>query len=109
MLLMFTTIPNIGNMCSTPIRKTKMAKNTSISLGPHFDKFIEKQLKSGRYSTASEVVRESLRLLEEQQKNKAALRKALVAGEKSGITGPINLDKIKQDGRAALKSKRKSA
>ena len=67
-----------------------MAKNTSISLGPHFDKFIEKQLKSGRYSTASEVVRESLRLLEEQEKNKAALRKALIAGEKSGIAGPID-------------------
>ena len=86
-----------------------MAKNTSISLGPHFDKFIEKQLKSGRYSSASEVVRESLRLLEEQEKNKAALRKALIAGEKSGIAGPIDLDKIKAAGRATLKSKRKSA
>ena len=62
-----------------------MAKNTSFSLGPHFDKFIEKQLKSGRYSSASEVVRESLRLMEEQEKNKTALRKAIVAGEKSGI------------------------
>ena len=86
-----------------------MAKNTSISLGPHFDKFIEKQLKSGRYGTASEVVRESLRLLEEQEKNKAALRKALIAGEKSGIAGPIDLDKIKKAGRTTLKSKRKSA
>ena len=86
-----------------------MAKNTSISLGPHFDKFIEKQLNSGRYGSASEVIRESLRLLEEQQKNKAALRKALAAGEKSGIVGPIDIDKIKKNGRTALKSKRKSA
>ena len=57
----------------------------------------------------SEVVRESLRLLEEQEKNKAALRRALIAGEKSGIAGPIDLDKIKAAGRAILKSKRKSA
>ena len=88
---------------------TIMAKNTSFSLGPHFDKFIEKQLKSGRYSSASEVVRESLRLMEEQEKNKTALRKAIVAGEKSGIAGPIDLEKIKKAGRAAVKSKRKSA
>ena len=86
-----------------------MAKNTSISLGTHFDKFIEKQLKSGRYSSASEVVRESLRLMEEQEKNKTALRKAIVAGEKSGIAGPIDLEKIKKAGRAAVKSKRKNA
>jgi antitoxin ParD1/3/4 len=86
-----------------------MAKNTSISLGPHFEKFIEKQLKSGRYSTASEVVRESLRLMEEQEKNKAALRKAIVAGEKSGIAGPIDLENIKKAGRAAANGNRKSA
>ena len=53
-------------------------------------------------------MRESLRLLEEQEKNKAALRKALIAGEKSGIAGPIDLDKIKKAGRTTLKSKRKS-
>lgn len=86
-----------------------MAKNTSISLGDHFESFIEKQLASGRYNTASEVVRDSLRLLEEQEKQRIALRKALIAGEKSGIAGPIDLAKLKKKAREVAKSKRKSA
>ena len=86
-----------------------MAKNTSISLGDHFESFIEKQLASGRYNTASEVVRDSLRLLEEQEKQRNALRKALISGEKSGITGPLDLAKLKKKARELAKSKRKSA
>jgi antitoxin ParD1/3/4 len=86
-----------------------MAKNTSISLGDHFDAFIEKQLATGRYRSASEVVRESLRLLEDQEEQRNALRKALIKGENSGLTGPINLSKIKKTARELAKSKRKSA
>jgi len=86
-----------------------MAKNTSISLGDHFESFIEKQLASGRYNTASEVVRDSLRLLEEQEKQRNALRKALIAGEKSGIAGPLDLVKLKKKARELAKSKRNSA
>ncbi len=44
-----------------------MAKNTSIVLGDHFDKFISAQLQEGCYGSASEVVRQALRLLEEQR------------------------------------------
>ena len=86
-----------------------MAKNTSISLGDHFESFIEKQLASGRYKNASEVVRDSLRLLEEQEKQRNALRKALIAGEKSGIAGPLDLANLKKKARELAKSKRKSA
>lgn len=86
-----------------------MAKNTSISLGDHFEEFIAKQVTSGRYGTASEVVRDSLRLLEEQEKKRNALRKALIAGEKSGIVGALNMDDIKKKARQITDKKRKRA
>lgn len=63
-----------------------MARNTSISLGEHFDGFIAEQLDSGRYGSASEVVRAGLRLLENNECKLAALRQALAEGEQSGIT-----------------------
>jgi antitoxin ParD1/3/4 len=62
-----------------------MAKNTSISLGSHFDEFIAQQLKTGRYGSASEVVRTGLRLLEESETRRQRLRLLLVEGEQSGF------------------------
>ena len=61
-----------------------MARNTSISLGDHFDQFIAGQVDSGRYGSASEVVRAGLRLLETNESKLDVLRNALLAGEKSG-------------------------
>lgn len=61
-----------------------MSKNTSFSLGDHFAEFIDVQIRRGRYGSASEVVRASLRLLEDQEARLAALRTALVEGEESG-------------------------
>ncbi|HEX4877878.1 MAG TPA: type II toxin-antitoxin system ParD family antitoxin [Chitinophagaceae bacterium] len=60
-----------------------MAKNTSILLGEHFEKFITAEVSSGRYGSASEVVRTALRLLESEEQKKQALIKALIKGEKS--------------------------
>lgn len=68
-----------------------MAKNTSITLGDHFDSFIASQLESGRYGSASEVIRSALRLLETQETKLNTLRHLLVEGEESG-TADYDLD-----------------
>ena len=62
-----------------------MAKNTSILLGDHFDNFINNQIQSGRFSSASEVVRTALRLFEQEENQKNELIKELNKGEKSGF------------------------
>lgn len=77
-----------------------MAKNTSVTLGDHFEEFIGKQVEHGRYGSASEVVRASLRLLEEHENRLEILRRALVDGEQSGIAGPVDIASIKLRARA---------
>ena len=62
-----------------------MAKNTSVTLGEHFDQFINQQLNSGRYGSASEVLRAGLRALEDQETKIMNLRNMLVEGENSGV------------------------
>ncbi len=62
-----------------------MAKNTSVTLGEHFDQFINQQLNSGRYGSASEVIRAGLRALEDQETKIMNLRNMLVEGENSGV------------------------
>lgn len=62
-----------------------MAKNTSMTLGEHFDDFIAGQVESGRFGSASEVVRTALRLLENTETRLETLRQMLNEGERSGI------------------------
>lgn len=62
-----------------------MARNTSVLLGPYFDNFISKEIASGRYSSASEVVRNALRLLELEEQKTRQLRNELELGEKSNM------------------------
>lgn len=62
-----------------------MAKNTSILLGDYFDNFISQQIKSGKFSSASEVVRTALRMFEHEESKKAELINELKKGEKSGF------------------------
>ena len=61
-----------------------MSRNTSITLGEHFARFVEEEIESGRFGSASEVVRAGLRLLEEHEMRIRVLRQALIDGERSG-------------------------
>ena len=67
-----------------------MARSTSISLGDHFNAFIDTQVRTGRYGSASDVVRAGLRLLEEHEAKVKALQDALIAGEESGKPVPFD-------------------
>ena len=69
-----------------------MATNTSISLDDHFADFLAREVSTGRYRSASEVIRAGLRLLEDQEIQMAALRAALIAGEESGEPEEFDFD-----------------
>jgi len=74
-----------------------MAKTTSFNLGDHFEQFISTQVKSGRYGNASEVVRASLRSMEQEEQKLEALRQALIDGENSGPSTPLDMEEIRRN------------
>ena len=80
-----------------------MSKNTSIILGEHFDEFISKELESGRFKSASEVIRSGLRLLELERKKIDLINEALVAGEKSGEPRKFDNEEFKKRMRKKLR------
>jgi len=75
------------------------AKTQTLSLGEHWNSFIEKKLSQGRYASASEMVRDGLRLIEEREANSKleALRAALVEGEESGNSGELDMEEIRKE------------
>ena len=84
---------------------------TSYSIGKHFEEFIEGLIESGRYSTASEVLRDGLRLIEEREERRRAKLEALRAEIQKGIdSGPPEevgdmFERIKSEGRKRLAAK----
>lgn len=77
-----------------------MGKNTSFSLDEHYSAFIEREVASGRYGSASDVVRSALRLLEDREAQLRALRDALEAGQRSGPSAPFDFDAFLERKRA---------
>jgi len=84
---------------------------TSYSIGKHFEELIESLIESGRYSTASEIMRDGLRLIEEREERRKAKLEALRAEIQKGIdSGPAEevgdmFARIKAEGRRRLASK----
>ncbi len=78
-----------------------MARNTSVSLGNHFVELVDEQVESGRYGTASDVIRAGLRLLEDRETRLEALRSALIEGEKSGQATPVDIEQFLATKRAS--------
>ena len=65
---------------------------TSLSLGEHWEVFIKKEVASGRYGSASEVIRDALRHMEERNSKLAALRAHLAEGEEQARKGEFVKD-----------------
>ena len=70
-----------------------MGRNTSISLGDHFESFVDNRVSAGRFKNASEVIRAGLRLLEEEESKIVALKKAIKDGFESGFDKNFNAKK----------------
>lgn len=71
-----------------------MSRNTSVTLGEHFEGFITAKIQEGRFNSRSEAVRAALRLLEEHEQKVDTLRAALIAGEESGDETALNMQEI---------------
>jgi antitoxin ParD1/3/4 len=80
----------------------------NVSLTPHLEAFIHETVTSGRYQSASEVVRTALRLLEEREQERTArieqLRQEIQKGLDSGPASPLDVEEIKRLARARLGS-----
>lgn len=75
----------------------------NINLTEHFDHFVERQLSSGRYSNASEIVRDALRLLEEHEQERHAKLAALRRAAKEGFEDLDRGEGIRLRGRMAVR------
>jgi antitoxin ParD1/3/4 len=72
---------------------------SSFTLGEHYESFIKDLVASGRYASASEVMRDSLRLMEEREHVREAklqaLRASIQEGLDSGPSQPLDMKKIR--------------
>ncbi|MCE4226348.1 type II toxin-antitoxin system ParD family antitoxin [Methylobacterium sp. C25] len=77
---------------------------SSYTLGEHYEQFVRGLVNSGRYASASEVMRDGLRLMEEREQMRAAkleaLRKEIREGLDSGPAEPHDMAAVKAEARA---------
>ena len=71
----------------------------NVSLTPELEQYIRTKVDSGRYLSASEVVREALRLLEQKEKRLEELRVEMQKGLDSGHSEPLNMEAVKAKAR----------
>ena len=75
----------------------------NVNLTPKLEKLVRQKVSSGRYNSASEVVREALRLMEAQDELRTLkleqLRRDLQQGLDSGPARPWNVEEMKREGR----------
>lgn len=69
-----------------------MPRNTSVTLGDHFDRFVSEQIQKGRFQSVSEAVRAGLRKIEEDELKLDHLRNLLAEGKSSPIVENFNSD-----------------
>ncbi len=85
----------------------------NVNLTPELESLVRRKVASGMYTSASEVVREALRLMEEQDQMRAVrldqLRQEVHKGLESGSSAPWDADEIKQQGRARRAAARTKA
>ncbi len=80
----------------------------NISLTPELGRFVDRRVKSGQYTSASEVVRESLRLLQHREATREQLRKALMKGLNQARRGRLHDgEEVMAELQASLKSGRR--
>ncbi|MDJ0805247.1 MAG: type II toxin-antitoxin system ParD family antitoxin [Gammaproteobacteria bacterium] len=71
--------------------------NTSLTLGEHWEVFIKNQIASGKYGSASELVRDGLRLIEQRETRITALQHAITEGLESGIAENFSMDQLQKE------------
>jgi antitoxin ParD1/3/4 len=94
-----------------------MTMATSYSIGKHFEEFIASLIASGRYSTASEIIRDGLRMIEEREQRREAklewLRAAIQEGLDSGPAREVDpktlAAEVKAQGRRRLAAEKLAA